>query len=813
MRISISTKISLLAIILVVLSSSFVGVHVYYESAYYLFNNIKKATALQLKLEKIIISSEIAFMRTDLNIVSRAPYMREYSNLRKNSGEWELKQKNKEYMQGIFLNLMKNRNYYMQFRLIDINNNGKEIVRVDRDGDNVFVVPENQLQEKGDRYYFLKAIDKKPGELYFSEIDINKEHGQLVVPYMATLRVATPLYDGENVIGILIINMRLNELFARIAKNFSEVGDFYMVNKTGDYLIHPDKNKTFGFDLGKKFKIQDDYKGMDKVLENTSLNWEEVSDFYYFTKGDKDFVFSKLNYNENDKSDFLGIGVEFNNKYVTAEEDHIRLETTIIVLSLIMGSVFITILFSNYLTRPLIHITDAAKSFAYGDFKAALPVDRDDEIGDLAKSLKSMSEQIDARTTDLEKFKEHLQEQVAERTVELRESLKKEELANKTKTEFLANISHEIVTPINGVVGLVNLLKNTKLTEKQEEYIDTIKLSTKSLLRIINDIMDFSKIELGKMTFDMAPFDFKEVVENVVTSFNASNKKEAVNLSLYWDEHANSCVVGDSVRLRQVVSNLVGNALKFTDQGYIKVSVQNLASKGDKHAYTVTVEDTGIGIPPEKLDYIFGKFNQIEDSSARRFEGIGLGLSICGELVKTMGGEIHVESRIGKGSKFWFTIFLTVSDKCIIQKLAGDEIEEKEHILEKCTGMNVLVVEDNRVNLIVMVELLNSYGCNVSTAINGFEAVEMFANNRFDIIFMDCRMPEMDGYEASQTIRRMERNLRVPEVPIIALTANAIEGDEDKCFASGMTHYIAKPVEEEKILSALNKWLPDKKII
>lgn len=813
MRISISTKISLLAIILVVLSSSFVGVHVYYESVHFLSNNIKKAISLQIKLEKIILSSEIAFMRTDLNIVSRAPYMREYIDLRKSEGMLDLKQKNKEYMHNIFLNLMKNRSYYMQFRLIDINNNGKEIVRVDRDGDNVFVVPENQLQEKGDRYYFLKAIDKKPGELYFSEIDINKEHGQLVVPYMATLRVATPLYDGENVIGILIINMRLNELFARIAKNFSEVGDFYMVNKTGDYLIHPDKNKTFGFDLGKKFKIQDDYKNIGKILESANLNWEEVKDFYYFTKGDKDFVFSKLNYNENDKSDFLGIGVEFNNKYVTAEEDHIRLETTIIVLSLIMGSVFITILFSNYLTRPLIHITDAAKSFAYGDFKAALPVDRDDEIGDLAKSLKSMSEQIDARTTDLEKFKEHLQEQVAERTVELRESLKKEELANKTKTEFLANISHEIVTPINGVVGLVNLLKNTKLTEKQEEYIDTIKLSTKSLLRIINDIMDFSKIELGKMTFDMAPFDFKEVVENVVTSFNASNKKEAVNLSLYWDEHANSCVVGDSVRLRQVVSNLVGNALKFTDQGYIKVSVQNLASKGDKHAYTVTVEDTGIGIPPEKLDYIFGKFNQIEDSSARRFEGIGLGLSICGELVKTMGGEIHVESRIGKGSKFWFTIFLTVSDKCIIQKLAGDEIEEKEHILEKCTGMNVLVVEDNRVNLIVMVELLNSYGCNVSTAINGFEAVEMFANNRFDIIFMDCRMPEMDGYEASQTIRRMERNLRVPEVPIIALTANAIEGDEDKCFASGMTHYIAKPVEEEKILSALNKWLPDKKII
>ena len=381
------------------------------------------------------------------------------------------------------------------------------------------------------------------------------------------------------------------------------------------------------------------------------------------------------------------------------------------------------------------------------------------------------------------------------------------EEASRAKSEFLANMSHEIRTPMNGIIGTTSLMTGTELSKKQQEYVATIRNSSESLLQLINDILDFSKIEAGKLDFEILPFDLEILMEEV-RSVMSVHVKEGVEFQIVWPKDTPRYVQGDSGRIRQVLFNLVSNAIKFTEKGHVRISVDATGEKDGKQEFRVAVKDSGIGIPADKLDYIFDKFSQAEESTTRKFGGTGLGLAICSKLVEKMDGTIGVDSVFGDGATFWFTMSLALSTaEEAGENASSDEIDVKNLRFDNA---KILLVEDNTVNQIIATEMLKQFGCQITPAANGKEAVERYSNQEFDLILMDCQMPEMDGFEATGVIRKRENEKNLPATPIIALTANAMKGDRDKCFAAGMDDYVSKPVKKETLAAAILKWLPEK---
>jgi len=373
------------------------------------------------------------------------------------------------------------------------------------------------------------------------------------------------------------------------------------------------------------------------------------------------------------------------------------------------------------------------------------------------------------------------------------------------KSEFLANMSHEIRTPMNGIIGTSSLMMDTALSKIQQNYLDIIRHSSESLLQIINDILDFSKIEAGKLDFEIQPFDLHILIEEI-RSMMSVQIKDGVEFQVEIKPDTPRTVQGDPGRIRQILFNLVSNALKFTEQGHVKIGVETISKTDNQCEFRVFVEDTGIGIPEDKQDYIFDKFNQAEESTARKFGGTGLGLAICSSLVEKMDGEIGVDSTPGKGSTFWFTMLLPLADA---QDIENNECHKDKAGLENIQfdKPQILLAEDNGTNLLIATEILEQYGCIVTPAGNGSEAASLTIKQKFDLIFMDCQMPEMDGYEATAAIRKHEAKSGCDTTPIIAFTANAMKGDREKCLDAGMDDYVSKPVRKEDIASVLRKWL------
>ncbi len=380
--------------------------------------------------------------------------------------------------------------------------------------------------------------------------------------------------------------------------------------------------------------------------------------------------------------------------------------------------------------------------------------------------------------------------------------------ASNLKSAFVANISHELRTPLSAILGMIELLNFTKLTDEQQGFLQTLKSSGQSLLTIVNDVLDLSKIEAGKLDLEYAPFNAIFLVQECARAMAPSARDKGLLLTTRTDHSIPSFVIGDHERVRQTLINLIGNSIKFTEKGEVTIALSLQSEDKQSIALKFSVSDTGIGILPQEQGRLFKPFTQIDGSASRKYSGTGLGLSISKNLVEMMGGTISFESTRGKGTQFWFTIPFKRCEA--IASVEGVATAAKISISKDLAGSLVLLVEDNIVLQRLLQMQLSNLGVMVLAVSTGEDALEALKTSDFDLIFMDCQLPHMDGFAATRAIRNIEASLGL-YTPIVALTAGAMDGDEKRCLDAGMNDYLSKPAAVRQLCDKMELWIPLKK--
>ena len=482
-------------------------------------------------------------------------------------------------------------------------------------------------------------------------------------------------------------------------------------------------------------------------------------------------------------------------------------KSAILLVVVLIIAAALSLITMRLLVKPLETLEQGLLAVSRGQLRPIRYRKSGDEVEFLAQSFNQMIEMLGKQRQEIEQHQELLEQRIKQRTEALEESMQHALAASRAKSEFLANMSHELRTPMNGFLGMIELVIDSSLTAEQREQLETAQRSALSLLQLLNDILDLSKIESGRMVLEQIPFNLRLLVKDCVRSHTSKAMQKGVRLVMEVAPEMASQFVGDPLRVRQILHNLLSNAVKFTSVGQVTISIRAGAADRDGVLELIlTVADTGMGIAEEKLPLIFEKFTQADGSITRRFGGTGLGLAITRKLAEIHGGSVTVSSELEVGSVFRVTLKLRPADNAAVA-----EPDAPAHQLVLAKG-RILVVEDNLVNQKVIQGLLKKRGYTTAVANDGAQALAVLENTSFDLVLMDIQMPVLDGLETTRRIRATDR---WKELPVVAMTAHAMSGDRDRCLEAGMDDYLTKPINSRELYATLQKYLanvqPDRK--
>jgi signal transduction histidine kinase len=622
-----------------------------------------------------------------------------------------------------------------------------------------------------------KKITKTTGKRTSGEIIIHQEStskNSSLEEGTLLLHIATPVIINKKISGYIIQHLSAYALLSSIATIANE-----------PYIILSDYDRNYyysQFTPEPPSKVWESFNEWPQhILHNQSnslLPSDNSTYIFYAT--------THINLKDKTQKWLLSSTISAN-----AHIQKTSLFTTVLISFIIgMGCIVfgLSIVVAHYWSTPLLQLSAVAEKMKHGEYSTRSTIQRSDEIGLLSNAFNDMAEKIEHYTTDLET-------QVADRTAQYTLAKDKAEAMSSSKSRFLARTSQEIRTPMNGILGAASLLKDLTIDSDHQEYVSIIHNSTNALLHTINDIIDFSKIENETLDIEPTPFQLTTLLELVHEHFQPVAQEKGLDFTVNTPSNAPAALLGDAIRIKQILFNLVSNAIKFTHKGSVTLSAKHTFIN-DHYVIDFTITDSGIGIPAHAQDTIFFSFTQAEPTTDEQYGGIGLGLSLCKHLTELMNGTLSFKSKEGEGSVFTVSLTLNASDQKVTPTPSPDDDYTRNY------QKSVLLVEDNKVNQIITQKSLDLMGITVSICNNGQEALDLLGSTTFDLIFMDIQMPIMDGIEATKAIRS---DLKL-DTPIVAMTALALKENRLNCFEAGMNGFISKPLIQEDIVLELDRW-------